>query len=107
MIVRENVAIRVDVPDKVIQQILRHANVTTTMNIYVKMVSEDATAAMKTLEANRATTVQQKRLVGAVERSETPTNGEQEISVSERYTGVLAEREGFEPSIELLDPITV
>jgi integrase len=45
------------VPDKVIQQILRHANVTTTMNIYVKMVSQDATAAMKTLEANCATTV--------------------------------------------------
>ena len=42
------------IPDKVIQQILRHANVTTTMNIYVKMVSQDATAAMKTLEANCA-----------------------------------------------------
>jgi hypothetical protein len=35
------------------------------------------------------------------------TDCEQETSVSERYTGVLAEREGFEPSIELLDPITV
>jgi integrase len=45
---------RLGVPDKVIQQILRHANVTTTMNIYVKMVSEDATAAVKTLEANCA-----------------------------------------------------
>jgi integrase len=38
-------------PDKVIQQILRHANVTTTMNIYVKMVSQDSAVAMKTLEA--------------------------------------------------------
>ena len=56
---------RLGVPDKVIQQILRHANVTTTMNMYVKMVSQDATVAMKTLETNCATTVQQKRLVGA------------------------------------------
>jgi hypothetical protein len=63
------------------------------------MVSRDATAAMKTLEANCAATVQQKRLVGAAERSETPMNGEQEISLSERYTGVLAEGERFEPSV--------
>jgi integrase len=55
---------RLGVSDKVIQQILRHANVTTTMNIYVKMVSQDATAAMKTLEANCATTVHQERLIG-------------------------------------------
>jgi hypothetical protein len=48
----------------VVQQILRHANVTTRMNIYVKMVSQDATAAMKTLEANCATTVQQKSSLG-------------------------------------------
>ena len=44
--------------DKVIQQILRHANVTTTMNIYVKTVSSDAAAAMRTLETMCATTVQ-------------------------------------------------
>jgi hypothetical protein len=87
---------RLGVPDKVIQQILRHANVTTTMNIYVKMVSQDATVAIKTLEANCATTVQQERLVGAAEGSETPMNSEQEVSVSELYTGILAEREGFE-----------
>ena len=43
---------RLGVPDKVIQQILRHANVTTTMNIYVKMVSPDAEVAMKRPEAN-------------------------------------------------------
>lgn len=41
---------RLGVSDKVIQQILRHANVTTTMNIYVNTVSSDAAAAMKTLE---------------------------------------------------------
>src|ERR1019366_3051271 len=39
-----------------------------------------------------ATTVQQKRLVGAAKVSETPMDCEQETSVSERYTGVLAER---------------
>jgi len=98
---------RLGVPDKVIQQILRHANVTTTMNIYVKMVSQDATVAMKTLEANCAATVQQKRLVGAAEGSETPMNCEQEISLSERYTGILAEREGFEPSVQVLARTTV
>jgi len=48
----------------------------------MKMVSEDATVAMKTFETNCATTVQQKRLVGTAER-ETPMNCEQELSVSE------------------------
>jgi hypothetical protein len=49
---------RLGISDKVIQQILRHANVTTTINIYVKTVSRDATAEMKTLETMCATTVQ-------------------------------------------------
>jgi integrase len=53
---------RLGVSDKVIQQILRHANVTTTMNIYVKTVSVDAANAMKTLETMSATTVQPERL---------------------------------------------
>jgi hypothetical protein len=39
-------------------------NVSTTMNIYVKTVSADATNAMKTLEAICATTVQPGRLGG-------------------------------------------
>jgi hypothetical protein len=65
------------------------------MNIYVTMVSRDATVAMKVLETNCATTVQQKRLVGVAEGSETPMNCKQEVSVSEQYTGILAEREGF------------
>jgi hypothetical protein len=50
---------RLRVSDKVIQQILRHANLTTTMNIYVKMVSPDAQEAMKTLESKCAATVLQ------------------------------------------------
>ncbi len=41
---------RLGVSDKVIQQILRHANVTTTINIYVKMVTQDAEDAMSKLE---------------------------------------------------------
>src|SRR5438128_302195 len=42
---------RLGVADKTIQAILRHANVGTTMNIYVKTASADSTAAMKLLEA--------------------------------------------------------
>jgi integrase len=53
---------RLGVSDKVIQQILRHANVTTTTNIYVKTVSADAANAMKALEMMCATTVQPERL---------------------------------------------
>jgi integrase len=39
------------VADKEIQSILRHANLSTTMNIYVKSVSARSTAAMKMLES--------------------------------------------------------
>ena len=50
---------RLGVSDKVIQQILRHANVTTRMNTYVKLVSRDAEEAMKTLENKCAAVVLQ------------------------------------------------
>jgi hypothetical protein len=53
---------RLRVFDKVIQQILRQANVTTTMNIYVTTLSVDAANAMKTLETMCATTMQPERL---------------------------------------------
>jgi integrase len=49
---------RLGVLDKVIPQILRHANVSTTMNIYVKTVSADAVNAIKNLETLCATSVQ-------------------------------------------------
>jgi integrase len=42
---------RLGVPDKTIQSILRHSNLLTTMNAYVKSVPPDAVAAMRTLEA--------------------------------------------------------
>ena len=41
---------RLGVPDKTIQAILRHANLSTTMNAYVKSVPADAAAAMKAFE---------------------------------------------------------
>jgi site-specific recombinase XerD len=50
---------RLGVSDKVIQQILRHANVTTTINIYVKMVTQDAEEAMKKLETKCSRVVPQ------------------------------------------------
>ncbi len=50
---------RLGIKDKVIQQILRHANLSTTMNIYVMHVSEDAIAALDVLEKRLcATSVQ-------------------------------------------------
>ena len=38
------------IPDKTIQAILRHADLSTTMNKYVKSISAEAAAAMKSLE---------------------------------------------------------
>jgi hypothetical protein len=43
---------RLRVPDKVIQAILRHSDLKTTMNIYVKTVSEDAVNAMSALDSS-------------------------------------------------------
>ena len=42
---------RLGVPDKTIQAILRHANLSTTMNVYVKAVDEDSVKAMQSLDA--------------------------------------------------------
>ncbi len=39
------------VPDKVIQEVLRHANVATTQSFYIKTASAASKAAMKKLEA--------------------------------------------------------
>jgi len=41
---------RLGVPDKTIQAILRHANLSTTMNVYVKSVGEDSVKAMQALQ---------------------------------------------------------
>jgi len=42
---------RPGVPEKTIQAILRHSNLSTTQNIYIKSVDADSVTAMKTLEA--------------------------------------------------------
>ena len=42
---------RLGVPDKTIQAILRHANLSTTMNVYVKSVDEDSIRAMQSLDS--------------------------------------------------------
>ncbi len=41
---------RLGVPDKTIQAILRHSNVAVTQGCYIKTVSDDVTAAMRSLE---------------------------------------------------------
>jgi len=41
----------VGVQDKTIQAVMRHSNLNTTMNVYVKAVDADAVAAMKALDA--------------------------------------------------------
>jgi integrase len=41
---------RLGVSDKTIQAILRHANLSTTMNVYVKSVDEDSVRAMQSLD---------------------------------------------------------
>lgn len=45
---------RLGVPDKVIQAILRHSNVSVTLGYYVKPQSEDVIAAMSKFEAEMA-----------------------------------------------------
>jgi Phage integrase family len=98
---------RLGVSDKVIQQILRHANVTTTMNIYVKLVSRDAVEAMKTLETKCAAVVLQSRQgstsVGVIPAVVTV----QQPLPLEAVRGILAERGGFEPPLGCLVPKTV
>lgn len=42
---------RLGVDDKTIQAILRHSNISTTQNIYIKSVPDDAVVAMKRLES--------------------------------------------------------
>jgi integrase len=42
---------RLAVADKTIQAILRHSNLSTTMNVYVKSVDADSVTAMKKLES--------------------------------------------------------
>jgi len=97
---------RLGVSDKVIQQILRHANVSTTMNIYVKTVSADAANAMKTLKTmcNYCATREARKYANYVEVF---LAGSQQVSTLDAVRGNLAERGGFEPPVGVLAPTTV
>jgi len=98
---------RLGVSDKVIQQILRHANVTTTMNIYVKLVSRDSEEAMKTLETKCAAVVLQPRSGSTSIEAKTAMVAMQKALPLEALRGNLAERGGFEPPVGVLAPTTV
>jgi integrase len=53
------------VPDKTIQAILRHANVNTTLTMYVKSVPTDSIVAMQKLEralGNKWATAERKKV---------------------------------------------
>ena len=92
---------RLGVSDKVIQQILRHANVTTTINIYVKMVTQDAEEAMKRLESKCSLVVPQTVPQLQFESPKLGIKSEVETArkplTLEPVIEILAERGGFEP----------
>jgi integrase len=102
---------RLGVSDKVIQQILRHANVTTTINIYVKMVTRDAEEAMKKLESNCSLVVPQSvpqlQFESPKLGAKTGNEGARKYLPLEAVRGNLAERGGFEPPVGVLAPTTV
>ncbi len=102
---------RLGVSDKVIQQILRHANVTTTINIYVKMVTQDAEEAMKKLEKKCSLVVPQtvpQLQFEAPKLGARVGNGSARKALPlEAVRENLAERGGFEPPLGCLFPKTV
>ena len=102
---------RLGVSDKVIQQILRHANVTTTINIYVKMVTRDAEEAMKRLESNCSLTVPQTvpqlQFESPKLGAKVGNEGTRKSLTLDVVRGNLAERGGFEPPVGVLAPTTV
>src|SRR5690349_6259686 len=102
---------RLGVSDKVIQQILRHANVTTTINIYVKMVTRDAEEAMKKLETKCSLvvpqTVPQLPFSGTDFGTDSGIGSARKTLPLEAVRGSLAERGGFEPPVQVLARTTV
>lgn len=62
--VRRRLATTLSVPDKIIQAILRHQNVSVTQSCYINTVAADAQQAMRKLEC--ATNVQLKRAAARV-----------------------------------------
>ena len=102
---------RLGVSDKVIQQILRHANVTTTINIYVKMVTQDAEEAMRKLESKCSLVVPQTVPQLQFESPKLGTKSEVDTArktlTLEAVRENLAERGGFEPPVQVLARTTV
>jgi len=102
---------RLGVSDKVIQQILRHANVTTTINIYVKMVTQDAEEAMRKLESKCSLVVPQTVPQLPLETTDLGVRMRNDSTCKtlplEAVRGNLAERGGFEPPVGVLAPTTV
>jgi integrase len=102
---------RLGVSDKVIQQILRHANVTTTINIYVKMVTQDAEEAMRKLESKCSLVVPKTVPKLGFESPDFGTKLENASACKslplEAVRGNLAERGGFEPPVQVLARTTV
>jgi hypothetical protein len=94
---------RLGVSDKVIQQILRHANVTTTINIYVKMVTQDAEEAMKKLEKKCSLvvpqTVPQLPFEGSESGTKFGTVSAHKALPLEAVRENLAERGGLKPQV--------
>jgi hypothetical protein len=88
---------RLGVSDKVIQQILRHANV-TTINIYVKMVTQDAEDAMKKLESRCSLvvpqTVPQLQFESPKLGAKVENEGKRKALLLEAVREILAERGG-------------
>jgi hypothetical protein len=90
------------VKDKVIQALLRHSNLSTTMNAYAKSVSLNDAAAMRILEAIYASSGRIADNRAAVKKT-----WHFEKLLCWKELQMLAERGGFEPPIEVLAPITV
>jgi hypothetical protein len=96
---------RLGVDDSGIQRILRHSNVAVTQACYIKTASEDAKAAMQRLETalNDTQTVRFGHKRGRVMLRADAI----QLSLLDGLGRNLAEREGFEPSVQVLARTTV
>ena len=84
-----------------IQRILRHSTVATTQNHYIKTASPDATAAMKQFSEILLCSA-------CAPDGDIKANGSVQVGfVKYLPMSELAEREGFEPSVQVLARTTV
>ena len=92
---------RLGVDDSVIQRILRHSNVATTQNHYIKTASPDAIAAMK--QFSEALLCSTYAPDGDIKAKSSVQLGIVKCLPMSKLT----EREGFEPSVQVLARTTV